>query len=355
MRRALSAFREWLELRARLREEHRFHLDQAAADLRSLGFSPWAAKKKARVRFGSRRNLRIALRELGGDLPGLAHLLQAHRVISSPWLQPFVLLGTVVLILQMSPSPRGVLEGVAGKSSSEDRGVVFLSAHGHYPWGITTSEFEDLRSMATVTQVEPYRGLYARARARQGVTMEAVQSEARAKTGHLRFWAVPLFVPTTIAMGPAWAIWLLIALYAVYSLRASAAPFSGRWLLYGFAVTGLHALASLTAWGLANQFWIRTTWSTGGAAAFGFSVLMVTFLGVAAIQCRYLWGDLRQRCPVCLDRLLLPLTEGAADSVLCNPAVTESVCAHGHGVLVESRWSRRFRPQESPLEAVVHL
>jgi hypothetical protein len=207
--------------------------------------------------------------------------------------------------------------------------------------------------MATVAQLEPYRGLYARARAVRGVTLEAVQSEARAKTGHKRLWAVPLSAPTTIAMGPAWAIWCLIALYAVYSLRASVAQFSGRWLLYGFAVTGLHALASLTAWGLANQLWVRTTWSTGETAAFGFSVLMLAFLGIAAMQCRYLWADLHQRCPVCLDRLLLPLTEGAADSVLCNPAVTESVCAHGHGVLVEGRWSRQFRPQESPLEGVV--
>jgi hypothetical protein len=39
----------------------------------------------------------------------------------------------------------------------------------------------------------------------------------------------------------------------------------------------------------------------------------------------------------------LPLTDGTADRVLLDPAVTESICAHGHGALLESRWIRRFR------------
>jgi hypothetical protein len=39
--------------------------------------------------------------------------------------------------------------------------------------------------------------------------------------------------------------------------------------------------------------------------------------------------------------------------VLLSPLFTESVCIHGHGVLVENRWSRRFRPEESPLERLV--
>jgi hypothetical protein len=354
MLRLRSALQEWLQLRARVREEHRFHLDRSAADFRCVGFSPRAAKHKARVRFGSRRNLRIARRELGGDLPGLAHLLRVHRVLASAWLQPIVLLATIVLILLVSPEPRGVLDAVLGKSPKrEDRGVEFLSAHGRYPWGLAPSEFDALQSMATVTEVEPYRGRYARARARQGVTLEAIQSEARAKTGHQRFWVEALPDRMEIAIGPARVVWWLIALYAVYFLRASGTQFRVRWLVYGFAVTGLHALASLIAWAFANQLWNRTIWSTAGTGAFGFSLLMGVLVGIAAIQCRYAWGDLRRRCPACLDCLVLPLTEGTADSVLFNPVVTESVCAHGHGVLVESRWSRTFRAQESPLQGLI--
>src|SRR5580692_2208478 len=37
MPRLLRALIEWLELRARMREERRFHLDRSAADLRALG------------------------------------------------------------------------------------------------------------------------------------------------------------------------------------------------------------------------------------------------------------------------------------------------------------------------------
>jgi len=334
-----------------VREERRFHLDRAAADFRSLGLSPWAAKHKARVRFGSRRNLRVARRELDGDLPGLAHLLRAHRVLASAWLQPIVLLATVVLILVVSPAPRGVLDAVMGRSSKwEDREVEFLSAHGPYPWGLAPSEFDALQSMTTVTEVERYRGRYARARAKQGVTLEAIQIEARARTGHRRFWVEALPDRTEIAMGPERVVWWLIALYAVYFLLASGNQLRIRWLAYGFCVTGLHALASLTVWAFANQLWNR---SGDAAGALGFCALLVAFLGMAAMQCRYSWCDLRRRCPVCLDRLVLPLTEGAADSVLFNPIVTESVCAHGHGVLVESRSSRAFRPEESPLQGLV--
>jgi hypothetical protein len=350
MLRAMNALQEWLQLRARVREERRFHLDRAAADFRDAGLSPRAAKHKARVRFGGGQNLRIALRELGGDVPGLVRLLRAHRVPASVWLQPLVLLAIVIWLVLASPAPRGVLQAVSGNAPKwEDRGVEFLSAHGVFPWGLAPSEFDALPSMTTVTEVERYRVRYARARAKPGVTLEAIQIEARAKTGHQRFWVEALPDRMEIAMGPARAIWCLIALYAVYFVCTSGTPLRGRWLLYGFAVMSLQALASLTAWAFANQLWNPS----GGAEALGFCAMLVAFLGVAALQCRYAWGDLRRRCPVCLDCFVLPLTEGAADSVLFNPIVTESLCAHGHGVLVESRWSRAFREQESPLEGLI--
>jgi hypothetical protein len=347
MLRAVSALQEWLQLRVRVREERRFHLDRAAADFRGAGLSPRAAKRKARERFGSRRNVRVALRELGGDAPGLVRLLRAHRVLASAWLQPMVLLAIVIWLVLMSPAPRGVLQAVIGKAPKwEDRGVEFLSAQGRFPWGLAPSEFDALPSMTTVTQVERYRERYARARAKPGVTLEAIQIEARAKTSHQRLWVEALPDRMEIPVGPAKAVWCLVALYAIYFLCASGTQLRVRWLLYGFAVMSLHALASLAAWALAMR-------SSEGTGALGFSVLVGVFVGIAAIQCRYAWGDLRRRCPVCLDCLVLPLTEGAADSVLFNPVVTESLCAHGHGVLVESRWSRAFRAQESPLEGLI--
>ena len=169
MLRARSALKEWLELRARLREERQFHLDHAAADFRSQGLSPRHARKQARARFGSRRNVRLALRELGGDLRGLAHLMRAYRVPGSPWIQPIALLSAVVLILLLSPRAKGHSGGgiVGTPLQSGDRQAVFFSTQGRNPdyTGITPSDLEALRSLTTVTAVERCGTLYARARA----------------------------------------------------------------------------------------------------------------------------------------------------------------------------------------------
>jgi len=56
MRRLLNAIREWRQLRARLRDERRFHLDCAAAELRDC-------------RYG-RQSLGAAAHELGCDFAG---------------------------------------------------------------------------------------------------------------------------------------------------------------------------------------------------------------------------------------------------------------------------------------------
>jgi hypothetical protein len=116
MPRLFAAVREWLQLRLRVREERRFHLDSAAADLRALGLSSRAARREARSRFGSRRNLKLALRELGADAPGFIFLLRAHRVTASLWLQPAILLAVIGLVFSVSPSPREIVKGVIGRT-----------------------------------------------------------------------------------------------------------------------------------------------------------------------------------------------------------------------------------------------
>jgi hypothetical protein len=342
MLRLFAAVREWLQLRARVREEWRFHLDCAAADLRALGLSSRAAKREVRSRFGSRWNLKLALRELGGDAAGFIFLLRSHRVTASLWLQPAILFAAIGLIFSVSPSPREIVNGVVGKPPpSVELGVEFVSAHGPFPWGIMPAEFEALRSMTTVTNLEPYRGLYARAQRAPGATLEEIQAEARARTGHLRFWAVPQSGRSELEMSPAWTAWVILALYGVFFLLThTRRTLAGPWLLYGSALFCLHALTSLTTWAFAMQLWNRIKWPN--AAALAFPMLIVACWGAAALQCRYCWNDLRRRCPFCLDRLLLPLTDGTADRVLLDPAVTETVCAHGHGALLESRWIRRF-------------
>jgi hypothetical protein len=346
MCRALSALREWLELRARLGEERRFHIEQAAAEFHNAGMSWREANRKARIRFGNRGHLKLALRELGGDLPGLGYLLRAHRVPASAWLQPALLLALITLILFLSPARRALVEGLIGTPlASDDRDAVFLAGGGRNPWdtSITAKDFEALRTLATLSQVERYQTIHARARAARGATLAEIESGARARTGNPGLWVGPLFAQTRLLTGPAEVVWLLISLYVVFTLRQPARKM-GRWHVYGFVVAFLHTLASLVVWAATIRLW--TPSSTGGLR---FGLLFVVFLLLAAVQCRYWWSDLSQRCPVCLDRLILPLTEGTANRILLDSAITESVCAHGHGVLVESRWSRRFRPEESPL------
>lgn len=359
MYRAIDALREWMQLRARLRDEHQFHLDRSAADFRALGLSSRAASRAARGRFGSHQNLKLGLRELGGDWAGLIRLFLAHRVHASPWFQPTVLVVVILLVLIVSPAPRAIIEGVVGQPlSAADRSAVFISdqARNLTYTGITKADFDSIQSLEGVIKVERYLSIHARAQALEGVTLAAINSQVRTKTGNARLRVVSLFERRAIVMGPAKAVWGSIALCSLVFLRTFLAKFKSvqRWLSYGLAVACLHSLASLMTWALANQLWSRMTWSTDGRALIGFLALSAGYLAIVTFQCRYWWHDLRRRCPFCLDRLLLPLTEGTADCFLLNSATTESVCAYGHGVLVETRWSCRFRPQRSPLQGLVH-
>jgi len=340
-------------------EERLFHLDRAVADLRALGMTNREAKRMARIRFGGRRHSHAGLRELGGDLRGLAHLFRAHRVVTSLWLQPAVLLTAVALIFAVSPSQREIVEGMLGHTlGPEVHEAVALSVYGAGPGspGITQEEFESLQSMATVTGAERSGPHQVRAQPVRGVTLAAITSEAGVRTGNRGFYAAWVLRQPKVVTSPAKVVWLLIVLYGAFFLYArTCLRVTPRWLLYAASVACLHSLVSILAWALATQLWGGTSWHTSTTAGLSFSLLAVAYLLTAASQCLYWWHDLRHRCPVCLDRLLLSWTQGETDRILLSAAVTESVCAHGHGVLVESRWSRDFRPEESPLQGLARV
>jgi hypothetical protein len=362
MGRLWSAFREWLGLRARLRDEYGFHLDRATADLCSLGLSRRAAQKAARVRFG-RRSLKAAARELGSDLCGLAYLIRSHRVVASAWLQPAALLSVTVLILLFSPEPRQILNNILVRVHRLDMsGAILLTVDERSAWfpgAITAPEFEALQSMTTLTRVERYHGSYAWGQAVPRATLPAILSETRRKTGNAAVVAQFMKPRWEVLANPAQSAWLVIAGYGALLLFGYAFQFEAsrrllwQWLLYGTAVGALHSAASLAVWAFTVQTWNQTLFTA--APGLVRALLFAAYLGVVAIQCRYWWIDLRARCPICFERMVLPLTEGAAESMIFKPAVTESVCAHGHGVLVESRWSRSFRPEESPLQSLANL
>lgn len=348
MPRLMTALREWLEIRARVREEREFHIERAAEDYRKLGLTGSAARRKARARFGGRGSSRIGLRELGGDWSGLARLAESYRVLASAWVQPAVLLAAIAMVFFVSPSKQAIVDGVIVRVRHvRHPGEVLLSVEGRSPWsggGITGQEWADLRSIRTLTDVGRYEGLYARARIVGSAKLDEAQAEVRARTGE-PFVVRPIADRTDVAAGPAQIVWMAIGVYGLALLiRRRRGAAMGRWVCYGIGVGCLHAAASMAVFALAIQARPR------GA---GIAVVFAAVLIGAGLQCRLWWSDLRQRCPVCLEPMVMPLTDGEAACVLIDPAVTESVCVHGHGVLVESRWVRRFRAEESPLQELL--
>ena len=345
MHRLLSALREWLEVRTRVREERLFHLDRAAADLRALGLNGREAKRMARVRFGAGRNSRAGLRELGGDVRGLVHLVRVYRVFTSMWLQPAVVLLAMIVMLALSPVRRELMEGVLGyKFGAAKPTVVSLEVEGAGPAspGIALNEIDALQSMSLVTGVMSSGPHQVVGRPAPGATLAVIAAEARWRTGNRAFHAEWIEPQPKVMTGPAKVVWVLIAMYGAFFLVTRAGRVSRTWFAYASSVGCLHAVASITMWALATQGWGLVSWGTSVHAGLSFSLLVVVFLLVAAAQCWYWWHDLRHRCPVCLDRLLLSWTQGAQSSVLLSVSVTESVCAHGHGVLSESRWTREY-------------
>jgi hypothetical protein len=349
-----NAFREWRQLRARVRDEYGFHIDRAAADFQALGLSRREARRLARARFGGGRHLRIARREIGGDLTALADLLRAHGVHAQAWLQPAILAAATLLILLLSPAPRVIVESVIGLPLPSAVQTVFLSAPAPWPLftGITAPEFETLRSIPALTEVARYREIYVRAVIRKGVRLDAVESEVRQRTGNPGLRLASQFEQTRIGMGPAFTAWMLIGWSALLFLRSRGV---GRSLLYAIFGGCLHMLASLSAWALAIQLWNGVPWPNSLTSGGSYCLLLTTYLLATALQYRCWMRDLDQRCPICLGRLVLAVTHGDASSLLLSAAVTESVCARGHGVLMESRWVRRFRPEESPLDALIRV
>jgi hypothetical protein len=107
-----------------------------------------------------------------------------------------------------------------------------------------------------------------------------------------------------------------------------------RWRYWSFLT--LKTVSLLT---LAAIFWIE------GGAAFRRCLhnqterallggLLFLALYVAICGCTVIWSfsDQRRRCPICLERMALPVSVGSWSSVL-DPAGTELLCRSGHGSL----------------------
>ena len=135
---------------------------------------------------------------------------------------------------------------------------------------------------------------------------------------------VAYFVPIVIAA----AIGLALLFLRRRALRSLGWKSS---LLLAFNVSMLYATSSLL-WiegGHALRSHIAREGFRFGVAGLGLAIVFILTFGFAT-----LWSisDQRRRCPVCLHRLIMPVTMGSWASIF-DPAATELVCEAGHGSL----------------------
>lgn len=102
--------------------------------------------------------------------------------------------------------------------------------------------------------------------------------------------------------------------------------------MFAFQVVSIHLGASLL-WIEGGHALRSTLASEGfriGIAGLGLVVIFIVGLGFGVLWCI---ADQRSRCPVCLHRLVMPVTMGSWASLFFDPAATELVCEQGHGSL----------------------
>lgn len=103
------------------------------------------------------------------------------------------------------------------------------------------------------------------------------------------------------------------------------------WMLLLFKVVTVEGIACLL-WvegGHALRTQVSRESLRFGVLGVGLAILYIAGLGYATAWCV---ADQRRRCPVCLHRLVMPVTMGSWASIY-DPAATEMVCDQGHGSL----------------------
>ena len=132
-----------------------------------------------------------------------------------------------------------------------------------------------------------------------------------------------------------YALWILFGMVVggVLVSRGGSLP-SGR----GWRYRSFLALKTILAVAIPALLWIETAavlrQRMEGSVRLLLTGVLPALAFLVACACAMWWSfaDQRRRCPVCLQRLSLPVTMGSWGSVL-DPATTELVCDSGHGSL----------------------
>jgi hypothetical protein len=152
-------------------------------------------------------------------------------------------------------------------------------------------------------------------RLRGGINAASAQSELRGISGDTRVTVTPM----ARALVRPFAAFLSV--FAAFFCLAAVCSFTGsaRRAAFGISTAAL-ALATLFL----------------AALEFSDSRQPLAIWGLLVASTVVVYGcvrDQRMRCRVCLCRLIMPVRIGHAGQVLLDPAGTELVCPHGHGML----------------------
>lgn len=108
---------------------------------------------------------------------------------------------------------------------------------------------------------------------------------------------------------------------------------------YGWRYWSLFVLKTMAVMVIVPLLWIEIGASIRAHMAVGplrqlLGGLVFTWIFIVAFGCALAWSfaDQRRRCPVCLQRLAMPVTIGSWASVF-EPVTTELLCEEGHGSL----------------------
>ncbi len=161
---------------------------------------------------------------------------------------------------------------------------------------------------------------------------------------HRNFWAAlaMMLIPLTVTLG--------LGCLQIMSLSRLVAParLKGSVVLRYYAfLLSKSALALLAA----AAVWVVLTESSGFGgprwlAAGVQPTATLVFLMLCAAMIWWSLVDQRLRCPVCFQRLRMPVTLGRLGSILFDLPATEYICTHGHGTLHVPE------PQSNELETV---
>ena len=163
------------------------------------------------------------------------------------------------------------------------------------------------------------------------------------KLTHRNFWAalVMMLIPLMVTLGlGCLQIMSLARLVAPARLKGTVVV---RYYAFLLSKSALALLPVAAVWVVLTEsvFFGGPRWLAEGVRP----TATLVFLTLCAAMIWWSLVDQRLRCPVCFQRLRMPVTLGRLGSILFDLPATEYICTHGHGTLHVPE------PQSNELEA----